>query len=58
MSGLGGQQGELSPKVLAAAANGVIEMIDRCNGDMDAIFGRSTIDTSQLDSPFNEVNLR
>lgn len=53
-----GHDGELSPKVLAAAANGVIEMIDRYHGDVDGIFGRATIDTSQLDSPFNEISLR
>lgn len=58
MSEQGGHQGELSPKVLAAAANGVIDMIDRYNGDVDSIFGRATIDTSQLDNPFNEINLR
>ena len=58
MSDEGGHTGELSPKVLAAAANGVIEMIDRYHGDVDGIFGRATIDTGQLDSPFNEINLR
>lgn len=58
MSEQGGHQGELSPKVLAAAANGVIEMIDRYHGDVDSIFGRATIDTSQLDNPFNEISLR
>ena len=58
MSEQGGHEGELSPKVLAAAANGVIEMIDHYHGDVDGIFGRATIDTSQLDSPFNEINLR
>jgi AraC-like DNA-binding protein len=44
--------------VLAAAANGVVELIDRYHGDVDSIFGRATIDTDQLDSPFNELNLR
>ncbi len=52
------QGGELSPKVLAAAANGVIDLIDRYHGDVDSIFGRATIDTEQLACPFNELNLR
>lgn len=58
MTDPGGHQGELSPKVLAAAANGVIEMIDRYHGDVDGIFGRADINTEQLDNPFNELNLR
>lgn len=58
MTDVGGHGGELSPKVLAAAANGVVDMIDRYRGNVDSIFGRATIDTNQLDNPFNEINLR
>ena len=58
MSDPGVIEGGLSPKVLAAAANGVVEMIDRYRGDVDRIFGQATIDTNQLDNPFNEINLR
>ena len=45
------------PKVLAAAASGVVELIERNGGDPDSIFGRATIHARDLDSPFNELNL-
>ncbi len=48
---------ELSPKILAAAASGIEELIARHGGDVDAIFGRATIRTDQLASPINELNL-
>ncbi len=48
---------ELSPKILAAAASGIEELIARHGGDIDAIFGRATISTDQLASPINELNL-
>ncbi len=47
----------LSPKILAAAASGIEELIARHGGDIDAIFGRATISTDQLASPINELNL-
>ena len=50
-------QQHVAPKILAAAANGVSEMIERNNGDVDAVFGRANIDTHDLDSPYNEINL-
>lgn len=58
MEGRSMQDGNLSPKVLAAAASGVVEMIERHHGDIDRIFGRATISTNDLDSPFNELNLK
>ncbi|MEO1192640.1 MAG: AraC family transcriptional regulator [Pseudomonadota bacterium] len=48
----------LSPKVLAAAANGVEAMIQRYGGDVDAIFGRATLRTDEISSPINELNLQ
>lgn len=45
------------PKVLAAAASGVVQHIARNGGDPDRIFGRATIRTRDLDSPFNELDL-
>ena len=45
------------PKVLAAAASGVVQHIARDGGDPDRIFGRATIQTRDLESPFNELNL-
>ncbi len=46
------------PYVLAAAASGVVESIEREGGDVDRIFGRAEIDTSRLDSPLNELGLK
>ncbi len=46
------------PYVLAAAASGVVDLIEREGGDVDRIFGRAEIDTSRLDSPLNELGLR
>ncbi len=45
------------PYVLASAATGVVEMIEANGGDIDSIFGRAHIDTSMLDSPYNELGL-
>jgi len=50
--------GELSPKVLAAAANGVTDMIARYGGDVDRIFGHATLRAQELQSPINELSLR
>ena len=49
---------QLAPKVLAAAADGVVETIERCHGNVDAIFGRAAINAKSLESPFNELSLR
>ena len=46
------------PYVLAAAASGVIDMIESEGGDVDRIFGRARIDTSRLDSPLSELGLK
>ncbi len=48
---------ELNPKILAAAASGIEELIARHGGDVESIFGRATIRTDQLASPINELNL-
>lgn len=45
------------PKVLASAANGVIDQIHRCGGDVDKIFSRAKLRVDDLDSPFNELDL-
>ena len=45
-------------KILASAANGVIDAIQSNNGDIDGIFGRAGIHKDDLDNPFNELNLR
>lgn len=50
--------GAAEPYVLASAASGVMELIDAKGGDVDRIFGRAQIDTSKLDSPFNELSLK
>jgi len=44
-------------KVLASAANGVVDLINANHGDVDTIFGRAAISTDDLDSPYNELNL-
>jgi AraC-like DNA-binding protein len=46
------------PQVLAAAADGVVGLIDAMGGDVDRIFGEAGIDLGLLDSPFNELSLR
>lgn len=46
------------PKVLASAASGVVDMIERDGGDVDAIFGRATIRLDDIESPVNELDLR
>ncbi len=45
------------PKVLAAAATGVIDMIEANHGDADAIFGCTHLRREDLDSPLQEINL-
>ena len=45
------------PQVLAAAADGVIPMIDALGGDVDRIFGAVRVDIGLLNSPFNELSL-
>ncbi|MDH3472886.1 MAG: AraC family transcriptional regulator [Rhodospirillales bacterium] len=50
--------GTAEPYVLAAAASGVMDMIDSEGGDVDSIFGRAGIDTSRLESPLNELGLK
>jgi AraC-like DNA-binding protein len=45
------------PKVLAYAANGVLEKIKLHGGDPDSILGNATINTSDLSNPLNEINL-
>ncbi len=49
--------GDLTPKILAAAASGVEDTIHRFGGDVEAIFGRATIRSAQLASPINELTL-
>lgn len=46
------------PRVLASAATGVIDLINQNRGDVDAIFGRASIRTDDIDNPFNELNLQ
>jgi AraC-like DNA-binding protein len=45
------------PQVLAAAADGIIPMIDGLGGDVDRIFGEVRVDIGLLNSPFNELSL-
>lgn len=45
------------PKVLASAATGVVEMIRRKGGSVDAVFSRAAIRLSDIGSPTNEINL-
>lgn len=44
-------------KVLASAATGVASMIEAHNGDVDAVFGRTSIRLEDLDSPIKELSL-
>ena len=46
------------PRVLASAADGVIEQILGCGGDVEKIFEHANIRVNDLDSPFNELDLR
>ncbi|MHA1599721.1 MAG: AraC-like transcriptional regulator QhpR [Alphaproteobacteria bacterium] len=50
--------GATEPYVLAAAASGVIDLIETQGGDVDRIFGQAQIDTSKLDGPLNELGLK
>lgn len=45
------------PTILASAASGITDMITSHGGDADSIFGCTNINTSDLDSPTNELNL-
>lgn len=45
------------PTVLASAASGVVERITADGGDADRIFGQTNIQTSDLETPINELNL-
>jgi hypothetical protein len=45
------------PQVLAAAADGIIPLIDAMGGDVDRIFGEVRVDIGLLNSPFNELSL-
>ena len=49
--------GSAAAKVLAAAADGVVDLIARHNGDIDSIFGTAGLEIREIDSPFNEINL-
>lgn len=46
------------PQVLASAASGVVDLIERHGGDVDAIFGRAKISTGDVEDPFNELSLQ
>ncbi len=45
------------PKVLASAADGVVDLIEHAHGDVDTILGRSGIRVDDLGSPVNELVL-
>ena len=45
------------PKVLASAADGVVDLIERESGDVESIFGRSGVRLDDLGSPVNELVL-
>ncbi len=44
--------------VLASAATGVIKLIEKNNGDVDSIFGATSIRLNDLESPIQELSLR
>jgi len=44
-------------KVLASAATGVVSMIESNHGDVDSIFGSTSIRLQDLDSPIRELSL-
>ena len=46
------------PQVLAAAATGVIELIETLGGDPDRVFGQTRLRPDWLENPFNELNLK
>ena len=46
------------PKVLAAAANGVVGLIGAFGGDVDSIFGNAGIDTSDIENPLHGLDLQ
>ena len=45
-------------KVLASAATGVAEMIEANHGDVDSIFGSTSLSLEDLDSPIQEISLQ
>ncbi|MGI9292515.1 MAG: AraC-like transcriptional regulator QhpR [Pseudomonadales bacterium] len=45
-------------KVLASAATGVVDMIEANNGDVDSIFGSTSIRLEDLNSPIHELSLQ
>ncbi|MDD9856012.1 MAG: AraC family transcriptional regulator [Gammaproteobacteria bacterium] len=45
------------PKVLACAATGLVEHIERNRGDVTEVFGRAGLAVEDLDSPVNELVL-
>lgn len=47
-----------APQVLAAAADGVVKLIDIMGGDVDRVFGEAGLDIDLLSSPFNDISLR
>lgn len=55
----GHQNQALSPPamVLASAATGVVDLIERMQGDPDRILGRVSIKAADLDNPYNELRL-
>ncbi|MEM7124270.1 MAG: AraC family transcriptional regulator [Pseudomonadota bacterium] len=54
----GGHTGLEPPRVLASAATGVIDLIQRHGGDVDTVFGRANISTDDIEDPFNDLNLQ
>lgn len=50
-------QGSGPAKVLAAAATGTVEIIEKYRGDTDAIFGRAGLRVNDVSSPLQEMNL-
>lgn len=53
-----GEANEYLPKVMASAAQGIVDLIGQYNGDVDSIFGRADLDTSDLDNPLQELDLK
>ena len=45
------------PKILAAAASGVAEMIEQDGGDVERIFANASIKLTDINSPINELQL-
>lgn len=49
---------DIASKVLAAAANGVEDMISRYRGDVDRVFARAALNLQDIDNPYKELNLK